>query len=76
MSQGTPIPSDPSLYIVEEEKLYLFSADEAKEAWLSQPLVTRDLASKNWHFEANKRNSQIAAKNRWKKETEVKLFSF
>lgn len=76
VSQGAPIPSDPSLFIVEDEKLYLFSADEAKEAWLSQPLVTRNLASKNWHFEANRRNSQIAAKNRWKKETEVKLFSF
>jgi YHS domain-containing protein len=76
VSQGKPIESNPAIYIVEQDNLFLFSREEARNAWTSQPAVTRAQAYKKWEFQANKRNNQIAAKNRWKKETKVKLFSF
>jgi YHS domain-containing protein len=76
VSQGTPIESNPAIYIVEDDNLFLFSREEARDRWSAQLETTRAQAYKKWRFDANKRDNQIAAKNRWKKETKVKLFSF
>lgn len=76
ISQGKTIQSNPSIYIVEEDNLFLFSKEEAKDKWSQQSLAARNTVKNQWQFAANKRNNQIAAKNRWKKESKVKLFSF
>jgi YHS domain-containing protein len=76
VSQGTPMKSDPDLYIVNNGNLFLFSTQAAKDVWMNEPIKTRTHAEKNWKLQAIKRKEQIEAKNTWRAEGKVKLFTF
>lgn len=76
ISEGTPMVSKPDLFAIDKGKLLLFSSDEAKSAWEKAPSKTIADANKYWELTNTKRNNKIAAKNLWKKENKVKLFTF
>jgi hypothetical protein len=68
--------TNPAIYTLQEDKLYLFSNELAREQWSLDSHKSLMAANKNWSFKAQKRTAQIGAKERWKTKTSVKLFSF
>jgi len=68
--------ANPAIYTLQEDKLYLFSNELAREQWSLNSRKNLLVANKNWNFKAEKRTAQVNAKELWKTKTSVKLFSF
>ena len=76
VSLGTPLKSQPDLYVVDKGNLLFFSSNEAKSAWEKEPVKVNYDANRTWKFEDKKRKKKIAAQNLWTQKNTVKLFSF
>ncbi|MBU3016513.1 hypothetical protein KO519_02180 [Paraglaciecola agarilytica] len=68
--------ADPSIYTIEEGKLYMFVSQEAKTEWMKNSNKNLIAATKHWEYKSEKRFEQIKAKKRWKNNNTVELFTF
>jgi YHS domain-containing protein len=68
--------ANPAIYTLQDGKLYMFYNEEARQQWSLDKQQNLVAANQHWTYKAEKRNAQIDAKNLWKKENRVKLFSF
>lgn len=76
MATEKVVLASPDIYVVDEGKLYMFSNEAARQEWSLEPQNNLVAANKNWHFNAEKREQQIKAKNLWKNQNRVTLFNF
>jgi YHS domain-containing protein len=68
--------ANPTIYTLKENKLYMFSNEDARKQWSLDPNKSLLAANKNWNFKAENRTAQLNAKELWKTKTSVKLFRF